>query len=79
MCKLSSPLTGSLEGFLLGYILGLLSLLLLLFNKFIYLLAALGLHCSAWAFSSWGEWGLLFVVVRGLLLAVVSLVAEHRL
>ena len=47
---------------------------------FIYLfLAALGLRCCARAFSSFCEWGLLFVVVRGLLIAVVSLVAEHRL
>ena len=42
-------------------------------------LAALGLHCCVWAFSSWGEWGLLFVAVRGLLIAVASLVAEHGL
>ena len=54
-------------------------------NKFIYLfinlciLAALGLRCCAQAFSSCGEWGLLFVVVRGLLIAVTSLVAEHGL
>ena len=30
-------------------------------------------------FSSCVEWGLLFVVVRGLLIAVASLVAEHGL
>ena len=42
-------------------------------------MAALGLHCYTWAFSSCGEWGLLFVVVRGLLIAVASLVAEHGL
>ena len=30
-------------------------------------------------FSSLGEWGLLFVVVRGLLLAMASIVAERRL
>ena len=49
-------------------------------NLLIYLfLAALGLRCCAWAFSSCGERGLLFVVVRGLLIAVASLVAEHRL
>ena len=49
------------------------------FLNFIYLfLAALGLHCCTWAFSSWGEQGLLFVAVRGLLM-VASLVAEHRL
>ena len=40
---------------------------------------ALGLRCCAQAFSSCGEWGLLFVVVRGLLIVVPSLVAEHRL
>ena len=31
------------------------------------------------AFSSCGEWGLLFVAVRGLLIAVASLFAEHGL
>ena len=47
---------------------------------FIYLfLAVLGLCCCARAFSSCGERGLLFVVVRGFLIAVVSLVAGHRL
>ena len=50
------------------------------FIYFIYLfLAALGLRCCAWAFSSCGEQGLLFVVARRLLVAVASLVAEHRL
>ena len=52
-------------------------------KKFIYLinlfLAVLGLCCCAWAFSSCGEQGLLFVVVRGLLVAVASLVVEHGL
>ena len=49
-------------------------------NLFIYLfLAALGLRCCAWAFSSCGERGLLFVLVRGLLIVVASLVAEHGL
>ena len=48
--------------------------------KFIYLfLAALGLHCCAQSFSSCGEQGPLFVAVRGLLIAVASLVAEHGL
>ena len=51
--------------------------------KFIYLfilfLAALGLCCRARAFSSCAERGLLFVVVRGLLIAVASLVAEQGL
>ena len=55
-------------------------------NKFIYFLsifilflAALGLRCCVRAFSSCGERGLLFVAVRGLLIAVASLVAVHRL
>ena len=47
---------------------------------FIYLsLASLGLCCCAQASSNPGERELLFVVVRGLLTAVASLVAEHRL
>ena len=51
-------------------------------NKFIFIylfLAALGLCCCARAFPSCGEQGLLFVAVRGLLIAVASLVAEHGL
>ena len=48
--------------------------------KFIYLfMAALGLRCCAWAFSSCDERELLFVTVHGLLIAVASLVAEHGL
>ena len=51
-----------------------------LFYLFIYLfLAALGLHCCARASSSCGEWGLLFVAIHGLLIAVASLVVEHGL
>ena len=46
---------------------------------FIYLLAALGLRCCTRAFSSSSERGLLFVVVRRLLIAVASLVVEHGL
>ena len=47
---------------------------------FIYLfLAVLGLCSCAWAFSSCGKWGLLFIAVHGLLIAVASLVAEHGL
>ena len=42
-------------------------------------LAALGLHCCARAFPSCGEWGLLFVAVHRLLIAVASLVAAHGL
>ena len=52
------------------------------FNKFIYLfifLAALGLRCCVQAFPSCGEQELPFVAVRGLLIAVASLVAEHGL
>ena len=46
----------------------------------IYLfLAALGLGCCTQAFSSCGERGLLFVVVRVLLIVVASLLAEHGL
>ena len=55
---------------------GILSFIL---NLFIYLfMAALGLRCCAQAFSSCGERGLLFIAVRGLLVAVASLV-EHGL
>ena len=44
-----------------------------------YVLAASGLPCCVQAFSSCGEQGLLFVVVRRLLIAVASFVAEHGL
>ena len=56
-------------------------LTLLFFNLiFIYLfMAALGLRCCARAFSSCREQGLLFVVARGLLIALASLVVEHGL
>ena len=51
-----------------------------LINLFIYLLlAALSLRCFAQAFSSCGEWRILFVVVRGPLISLASLVVEHRL
>ena len=54
------------------------------FLLFIYLfcllfLAALGLRCCTQAFSSCGEPGQLFIAVRGLLIAVASLVTEHGL
>ena len=42
------------------------------FFKFYLSLAALGLCCCVWAFSSCGERGLLFIVVHGLLTAVAS-------
>ena len=50
------------------------------FNLIIYylFLVALGLYCVR-AFSSCGERGLLFLAVRGLLIAVASLVVEHGL
>ena len=46
---------------------------------FVYFLAALGLHCCTWAFSSCSERGLLFPAVCGLLIAVASFVEEHGL
>ena len=49
-------------------------------NLFIYVFVAeLGLCCCARAFSSCGELELLFVAVCRFLVAVASLVAEHRL
>ena len=42
-------------------------------------MAALGLHCCTRAFSSCGKLGVLVIMVRGLLSAVASLVAEHGL
>ena len=42
-------------------------------------MAVLGLRFCARVFSSCGERGLLFIAVRGLLIVVASLVAEHRL
>ena len=44
---------------------------------FILFLDALGLHCCVQAFSGSGELGLLFIAVRGLLIAVASLVLGH--
>ena len=63
---------------------GLHTLNLVFLKKFLFIylfiyLAALGLRCCARAFSSFGERGLLFIVVRGLLIAMASLVAEHGL
>ena len=46
---------------------------------FYLFLAALGLRCCMRAFSSCGDRGLLFVVARGLLIAVASPVVEHGL
>ena len=54
--------------------------ILFLFLKLINLfMAALGLRCCARAFCSCGERRLLFFAVRGLLIVVASLVAEHGL
>ena len=39
----------------------------------------LGLRFCAWAFSSCGKWGPLFIAVRGPLTIAASLVAEHKL
>ena len=53
-----------------------------IFFEIIYLfnfLAVMGLFSCMWAFSSWGKQGLLFILVHRLLIAVSSLVAEHRL
>ena len=44
-----------------------------------YYFIFLGLHCCTQAFSGCDERGVLFVVLCGLLIAVGSLVAEHRL
>ena len=42
-------------------------------------MAVLGLRFCAWAFSSCGKWGPLFIAVRGPLTIAASLVVEHRL
>ena len=42
-------------------------------------MAVLGLHFCARAFSSCSKWGPLFIAVRGPLIIVASLAAEHRL
>ena len=48
--------------------------------SFLTYLASLGLCCCVWAFSGCGEWwGVGGVVLRGLLIAVAPLAAEHRL
>ena len=52
---------------------------MMVFFKIYLFLAVLGLRCCAQAFSSCSERGLPFVAVRGLLIAVPSLVAEHGL
>ena len=50
------------------------------FYKFTFsFLAALGLLCCVRAFSSCGEWGSFFTVVRGPLIVVASPITEHGL
>ena len=74
MCDLPGPGLEPMSPALAG------GLFFFLTYLFIYLfMAELGLCCCAQAFSSCGEWGLLFVAVRGLLIAVASPVAEHGL
>ena len=49
------------------------------FKKCLFLfLAVLGLCCCLWAFSSCREWGLLFVMVHGLLIVVASCCGAQR-
>ena len=75
-CTLGKNVCSGVAGNNVLYIfLGLIGL-----NLFIYLfMAVLGLGCCVRAFSSCDERGLLFVAVRGLLIAVASLVVEHGL
>ena len=47
--------------------------------NFYLFMTVLGLRCCTQAFSSCDEQGLLFVALRGRLIAVASLVAEHEL
>ena len=53
--------------------------IIIIFNTFVLFLAALGLRCCTRAVSGCGERGLLSLAVRGLLIAVASLIAEHGL
>ena len=57
------------------------ALFIYLFNKFIYYLffGCVGSLLLRRALSSCGQRGLLFIALCGLLIAVASLVAEHRL
>ena len=48
------------------------------YRLFFFFLAALGLRCCVWAFSSCGQWGLLFVAVCGLLIVVAYLCCGAR-
>ena len=86
--RTQAPYTGSVESYPLDHQGSPLNLNNFFFLEFFFVvvvvvlnlfLAALGLRCCTQAFSSCGEWGLLFIAVRRLLIAVASLVAEHRL
>ena len=72
----------SIEAYIaFGCHVSLVSFIFLFFKIYLFylFLAALGLCCCMRVFSSYSEQGLLFVAVRGLLIAVASLVAEHGL
>ena len=71
--------TGNILFFLRRHFLFLKIFIYLFIYLFIYFLAVLGLRFCARAFSSCGERGPLFIMVRGLLTVAASLVAEHRL
>ena len=52
---------------------------LICIHCYIYIfLAALGLHCCTWAFSSCREWGQVSSFTSRLLICEASLVGEHR-
>ena len=80
----NSPSIDLLRADLTNYLTLLTTLRVFLIYLFTYLLiiylflAVLGLHCQMWVFSSCGKQGLLFAV-HWLLIAVASLIAEHRL
>ena len=56
-----------------GDLLCCLVLLLLFLIYLFFCFGHAGLHCQAQAFSSWSEWGTLFVVFKSLLMAVAPL------
>ena len=62
--------------FLSFYFFVMLQSITFIFFYYYLFLAVLGLRCCARAFSSCGKWGLLLIVVCGLLIVVASLVAE---
>ena len=50
-----------------------------LLKKIYFILAVLGLCCCTWSSSGCSDWGPFFVMAHGLLIAVASLVEDHRL